>query len=51
MQFAVGTGEADPTTAREFFRGAQTHRGFLQLLDHERRLKRVERELKRLKQT
>jgi hypothetical protein len=48
MQFAVGTGEADPTTAREFFRGAQTHRGFLQLLDHERR---VERELKRLKQT
>jgi len=51
MQFAVGTGEADPTTAREFFRGAQTHREFLKLLDHERRLKRVESALKRLKQT
>lgn len=49
MTFAVGTGAADPATAREYFRGATTHREIKTLRRVVADLLSLRRDLKALK--
>jgi hypothetical protein len=46
--WAVSHGLIDPTTSREGVRGINTLLAVLKVLDHERRLKKIERQLKQL---